>query len=427
LNFTSFLEEKMNTDHLKKRDPELGRLLAGEEQRQADTICLIPSENYVSRAVMEATGSCLTNKYSEGYPGRRYYQGQEYIDQLENLGIERAKALFGVEHANIQPYSGSIGVIAAYFAAGCKTGDTVMGLSLTHGGHLSHGHKVNLTGKIFKAVQYGVSEGDELIDYDELALVATQERPKMILAGATAYPRIIDFERIKQIADKVGAVFVADISHLAGLIVGGVHPSPFPHADIAVTTTHKTLRGPRGSMLLCNQEYAKAVDRAVFPLLQGGPHQHTQAGITVALKEAATPQFKDYAAQVVKNAKAMGESLKEKGYRLVSGGTDNHMVLVDLRAKDINGADAAILLEDCGLVCNMNTIPFDPGTPMKPSGVRMGTPAITTRGFTEKECAYVGELTARIIENRSNQAELDKVQQDVKALCDKFPIPEDMV
>ena len=417
----------MTFDHVNQTDAHVARLLAAEDTRQAETLALIPSENYTSRAVMEATGSSLTNKYSEGYPHKRYYQGQSVIDELETLGIERAKALFGADHANIQPYSGSIGVFSTYFAAGCKPGDTVMGLSLAHGGHLSHGHKVNITGKIFKSVQYGVSRETERLDYDEIEKLAMEHKPKVLMAGGSAYPRIFDFPRLAGIARKAGAVFIVDISHIAGLVAGGAHPSPVPHADIVVTTTHKTLRGPRGALIVCRQDFAQAVDRAVFPLMQGGPHQHTQAAIAVALEEASRPAFKEYAHQIVKNARALAETLASDGMRIVSGGTDNHLLLVDLRPKDINGGDAAVLLEEVGLVCNANMIPFDPGTATKPSGIRLGTPGVTTRGFKEDDCRRMGHWITRAIAERSNPEALQKIHEEVKADCARFPIPESMV
>ncbi|MBE7559277.1 serine hydroxymethyltransferase [bacterium] len=417
----------MNADALRRTDPEMTALLAEERKRQADTLALIPSENYASRAVEEATGCCLANKYSEGYPGRRYYQGQAVIDKCETLGIQRAKALFAADHANLQPYSGSVGVLATYFAAGCRPGDTIMGLSLAHGGHLSHGHSVNITGRIFNSVQYGVARETERLDYDEIEKLALECKPKVLMAGGSAYPRVFDFPRFRAIADKVGAIFIVDISHIAGLVVGGSHPSPVPHADIVVTTTHKTLRGPRGALIVCKDAFAKAVDRAVFPLLQGGPHQHTQAAIAVALKEAASPKFKEYAHQIVKNAQAMARVLADDGMRIVSGGTDNHLLLVDLQKKNINGKDAAVLLESVGLVCNANMIPYDPGTAAKPSGIRLGTPAITTRGMKEPDCERVGHLIARAINQRDHPAALAAIHEEVRELCRKFPIPEVMV
>ena len=417
----------MTSEALRHTDPEIVALIAEEEKRQRETLALIPSENYASRAVEEATGCCLANKYSEGYPGKRYYQGQSVIDKFETLGIQRAKALFGADHANLQPYSGSVGVFATYFAAGCQPGDTIMGLSLAHGGHLSHGHTVNITGKIFHSVQYGVARETEQLDYDEIEKMALECKPKVIMAGGSAYPRTLDFVRFRKIADSVGAVFIVDLSHLAGLVVGGSHPSPIPHADIVVTTTHKTLRGPRGAMIVCKEAFAKAVDRAVFPLIQGGPHQHTQTAIAVALKEAASPKFKDYAHQIVKNAQAMAQVLAADGMRIVSGGTDNHLMLVDLQPKQINGKDAAVLLETVGLGCNANMIPYDPGTAAKPSGIRLGTPAITTRGMQEKDCQQVAHLVARTINHRDDSAMLAKVRENVLELCARFPIPEVLV
>jgi len=408
---------------LKRSDPELFELLELEKLRQENVLRLIPSENYVSRAVMEATGSILTNKYSEGYPGKRYYQGQEFIDRMELLGIERAKSLFNAEHANIQPYSGSIAVLAAYFAF-AEPGDTIMGLSLAHGGHLSHGHSVNISGKLFRSVQYGVSQETERMDYAEILKLALESHPKVILCGGTAYPRIIHFDKFAEIARQVGAFLIADVSHIAGLIAAGQHPQPFPHVDAMVTTSHKTLRGPRGAMILCKKEHASRVDRAVFPLFQGGPHQHTQAGITTALREAMQPEFKTYGERIVVNCAVLAESLKNHGFRIISGGTDTHLMLVDVTTKGINGKAAAVLLEKCGIVCNFNMIPFDTGSAKSPSGIRLGTPALTTRGMGRVEMKLIANSILEAVENRDSDVRLSEIRQKVEDLCRSFPVPD---
>lgn len=411
-----------NLEHIRATDPEVADLIAAEERRQATTIRLIASENYVSRAVLEATGSVLTNKYSEGYQGRRYYQGQAQIDVIEKLAVERACALFGAEHANVQPYSGSPANLAVYYAF-CEPGDTVMGLGLPAGGHLTHGWKVNFSGRYFKPVQYSVNRDDERIDYDEVRRLALEHKPAMIIAGITAYPRVIDFERFKSIADEVGAKLLCDIAHISGLVAAGVHPSPVPVADAVSTTTHKTLRGPRGGMILCKQQHAKAIDRAVFPGLQGGPHNHTTAALAVALKEAHTPQFKGYAEQIVKNSKALCEGLKSHGFRLVTGGSDNHMAIVDLTPKGLGGKPAAIAMEKAGLVANYNTIPFDPRKPFDPSGVRIGTPSVTSRGMRESEMARIAEWMDRAVTHHDDDAVLAKIAGEVSELCRDFPAP----
>src|SRR5579864_9069180 len=364
-------------------DPEIAGLIHSEARRQAEKMRLIPSENYVSLAVLEACGTVLTNKYSEGYPGKRYYEGQRYIDQIETLAVERAKALFGVEHANVQPYSGSPANLAVYLAL-AQPGDTIMGMSLPMGGHLTHGWPVSVTGKWFKPVQYGVRADTGRVDMDEVRDLARRERPKLIFCGGTAIPRAIDFPAFAEIAREVDAVLVADIAHIAGLIAGGAHPSPVGHAPVITTTTHKTLRGPRGAMIMSTAEYASPLDKAVFPGLQGGPHNHTTAAIAVALHEAAQPEFAAYAHQVVANAKALADALLARGYDLVSGGTDNHLLLVDLTSKGIAGKPAAKALDRAGIELNFNTVPFDPRRPFDPSGIRLGTPAITTRGLTEQ-------------------------------------------
>src|SRR3954471_2095208 len=379
---------------LTRTDPELARLIEDEAGRQHDTLRMIASENYVSQAVLEATGTVLTNKYSEGYPGRRYYEGQRYIDPIEELAIARARSLFGVEHANVQPYSGSPANLAAYLAL-AKPGDTVMGMALPMGGHLAHGWPVSATGAWFRAVQYTVRRDDGRVDFDEVRDIARRERPKLIFAGGTAIPRTIDFPRFAEIAREVGAVLVADIAHIAGLIAGGAHPSPVGHASVITTTTHKTLRGPRGAMLLCDAEHAKAIDKAVFPGLQGGPHNHTTAGIAVALREAAQPSFRLYAHQIVANARALVTALLERGFDLVSGGTDNHLILLDLTGKQIGGKPAARALDRAGIETNYNTVPYDTRKPFDPSGLRLGTPALTTRGLTEAQMPQVADWISR--------------------------------
>src|SRR5512138_2725931 len=366
--------------HLAEADPEVAALVAGEEKREFEKIRLIPSENYASRAVLEATGSLFTNKYSEGYAGKRYYEGQQCVDPLEQLAIARAKALFGADHANVQPYSGSPANLAVYFAL-LKPGDTVMGMALPHGGHLTHGWNVSITGAFFRSVQYGVDIQTGLIDYDQVRELAVKERPKLMIAGATAYPRVIDFAAMRRIADEVGAHLLVDMAHIAGLVAGGAHPSPIPHAHVVSTTTHKSLRGPRGAMLLCKQEMAKAIDKAVFPGLQGGPHNHTTAGIAVALKA--------YARQIVANARALAACLAGCGFKLVSGGTDNHLILMDVTPRGMTGKAYAKALDRAGLECNYNTVPGDPRKPFDPSGLRLGTPACTSRGMKEPEMLKV--------------------------------------
>lgn len=407
---------------LERTDPETYDLIRREEDRQELTIRLIPSENYASRAVMEATGSVLTNKYSEGYPGRRYYEGQEFIDQIERLAVKRAKTLFGAEHANVQPYSGSPANQAVYLAL-LKPGDRVMGLSLPFGGHLTHGWKVNFSGIQYDAVQYEVDPKTHLIDLDKVDELARRERPRLIFTGGTAYPRIWDFEGFARIANEIDAVLVADIAHIAGLVVGGVHPHPIPHAPIVTTTTHKTLRGPRGGMILCTKEHARAIDRAVFPGLQGGPHNHTTASIAVALKEAASEDFRAYARQIVSNAKALAEALLERGFRLISGGTDNHLILVDMTARNINGKPAAQCLQKAGIECNYNTIPFEPRTPFDPSGVRLGTPAVTSRGMKEAEMKSIARWIDEAIRAADDDAKLGTIREEIAEVCRSFPAP----
>jgi len=409
-------------DALERTDREIFDLIKKEERYEFDSVRLIPSENYASSAVLEATGSILTNKYSEGYPGHRYYEGQRYIDQIESLVIERAKALFKVDHANVQPYSGSPANVAVYFAL-LKPGDTIMGLALQHGGHLTHGWNVSITGTFWRAAQYVVDRESQQIDYDALRDYARKERPKIIVCGGTAYPRIIDFRAFADIAKEVGAYLHADISHIAGLIVGGVHPDPSPYADVIMTTTHKTLRGPRGAMILCRKELADQIDRAVFPGLQGGPHNHTTAAIGVALKEAATPEFKQYAAQIVRNAKALGEELLARGFQLVSGGTDTHLLLVDLTPKKVIARKAAKALDEAGIVTNFNTVPYDPRRPFSPSGLRIGTPAVTSRGMGESEMRQIARWIDEVVAKVDDAATRKRVAGEVAEMCRGFPAP----
>lgn len=407
---------------LRMVDPEVFQLIKQEEKREFEKIRMIPSENYVSRAVLEATGSIFTNKYSEGYPGKRYYEGQQFVDPLEMLTIERAKKLFSAEHANVQPYSGSPANLAVYFAF-LNPNDTVMGMALPHGGHLTHGWNVSITGKYFRSVQYGVDVNTGMIDYDAVRELALKERPKLLIAGATAYPRIIDFKSMREIADEIGAIFLVDMAHIAGLVAGGVHPSPVPYAHVVTTTTHKTLRGPRGAMILCKSEYAKDIDRAVFPGLQGGPHNHTTAGIAVALGEASKPEFKAYAKQVVLNAQALASALQEFGFKLITGGTDNHLILMDVTPRGLTGKAFAKALDRAGIECNYNTIPGDPRKPFDPSGVRLGTPAITSRGMQEKEMEIIAKWFNRVAENINNEDEIERIFQEVRDFTRAFPCP----
>lgn len=407
-----------------RTDPALAALVRAEEQLQAETLRLIPSENYVSAAVLEATGTVLQNKYSEGYPGKRYYEGQQNIDPIETLAIDRAKAVFGADHANVQPYSGSPANLAVYLAF-AEPGDTVLGMSLPMGGHLTHGWGVSATGRWFRGVQYGVTRETGLVDFDEVRDLARKERPKLIFCGGTAVPRTIDFAAFAEIAREVDAVLVADIAHIAGLVAGGVHPSPVPHADVITTTTHKTLRGPRGAMLLARAEHAKAVDKAVFPGLQGGPHNHTTAAIAVALHEAAQLEFRAYAAQIVANAKELARELLGRGFDLVSGGTDNHLVLIDLTDKDVPGKVAAKALDRAGIVVNYNTVPFDPRKPFDPSGIRIGTPSLTSRGLTEQHMPAVAEWIERgVTAARTGDEEaLHRIRAEVRELMAAHPAP----
>ena len=409
-------------DSLRSIDPEVAGLIESEEQRQFDSIRLIPSENYVSEAVLEATGTVLTNKYSEGYAGRRYYEGQEHIDGIERLAIRRAKALFGAAHANVQPYSGSPANLAVYVGL-LEPGDTVLGMSLPHGGHLTHGWGVSVTGKYYRAVQYTLSRETGRLDYDQIRDLAREHEPRLIVAGATAYPRIIDFEAFASIAAEVGAYFLADIAHIAGLVVGGAHPSPVPHADVVTTTTHKTLRGPRGGMILCKKKHRKAINRAVFPGLQGGPHNHTTAGIAVALHEAAQPEFETYAANIVENSKALAGRLLEHGFDLVTGGTDNHLILFDATSRGTTGKELASALARAGIVTNANTVPFDPRSPFDPSGVRIGTPAVTSRGMGPVEMHAIGDWINAAVGVSDDETALANIAAEVRALCAGFPPP----
>jgi glycine hydroxymethyltransferase len=409
-------------------DPEIAALVRAEETLQTEKIRLIASENYVSQAVLEATGTVLTNKYSEGYPGKRYYEGQQVIDQVETIAIDRAKAVFGVDHANVQPYSGSPANLAVYLAL-ANAGDTVMGMALPMGGHLTHGWSVSATGKWFRAVQYDVGRDSGRVDMDQVREIALRERPKLIFCGGTAIPRIIDFPAFAEIAREVDAVLVADIAHIAGLIAGGAHPSPVGYAGVISTTTHKTLRGPRGAMLMCDEQYAKAIDKAVFPGLQGGPHNHTTAAIAVALHEAQQPEFRDYSAAIVTNAKALAEELSSRGFDLVSGGTDNHLILIDLTPQGVAGKPVAKALDRAGLVVNYNTVPYDPRKPFDPSGIRVGTPAITSRGMGITEMRQIGawfdEVVAAVAKNDEDtvNATTDRVEAQVRELTADFPAP----
>ncbi|MCK7622978.1 serine hydroxymethyltransferase [Streptomyces sp. RS10V-4] len=405
-------------------DPELAALIGAEERLQADTLRLIPSENYVSAAVLEATGTVLQNKYSEGYPGRRYYEGQQNIDVVETLAVDRAKALFGVEHANVQPYSGSPANLAVYLAF-ASPGDTVLGMSLPMGGHLTHGWGVSATGTWFNGVRYGVRADTGRIDFDQVRDLALKERPKIIFCGGTAVPRTIDFAAFGEIAREAGAVLVADIAHIAGLVAGGAHPSPVPHADVISTTTHKTLRGPRGAMLMSRAAHAKAIDKAVFPGLQGGPHNHTTAAIAVALREAAAPSFREYAHAVVANAKALAEALLARGFDLVSGGTDNHLVLIDLSSKEVPGKVAAKALDRAGIVVNYNTVPFDPRKPFDPSGIRIGTPSLTSRGLTPSDMPQVADWLDRGVRaaTTGDEEALSTLRKEVADLMTAHPAP----
>jgi glycine hydroxymethyltransferase len=402
-------------------DPQISNAIDNETRRQHEGLELIASENFVSEAVLEAAGSVFTNKYAEGYPGKRYYGGCEFTDVVENLARERAKQLFGAEHANVQPHSGSQANQSAY-AAVLQPGDTILGLNLAHGGHLTHGHPLNFSGKTYKIVPYGVTRETETIDYDDLEKIATAERPKLIIGGGSAYPRIIDFARMRQIADKVGALYLVDMAHFAGLVAGGAHPSPVPHAHIVTSTTHKTLRGPRAGMILSKQEFAAPIDKTVFPGMQGGPLVHIIAAKAVCFLEASQPSFRDYARQIVANAKVMAEVLAADGYRIVSGGTDTHLMLVDVFAKGMLGSEAEKALGEAGITVNKNAIPFDTNPPMKPSGIRIGTPAITTRGMKEAEMRQISHWIAEALNHRTDAAVLAKIRKQVLGMAEEFPL-----
>lgn len=411
----------MNLEKLAVCDPEIAAAIGEELGRQRNKIELIASENFVSPAVMEAMGSVLTNKYAEGYPGHRYYGGCEYVDKVETLAIERAKKLFGAEHANVQAHSGANANTAVYFAF-LQPGDTIMGMNLSQGGHLSHGSPVNISGKYYNVVPYGVTHETERIDYDEFARIAREAQPKLIVAGASAYPRVIDFERMAEIAHGVGAIFMVDMAHIAGLVAAGLHPSPVPYADIVTTTTHKTLRGPRGGLILCKEKYAKQIDKAIFPGVQGGPLMHVIAAKAVALGEALKPEFKEYAKQIIANCQALAEGLIAEGFRLVSGGTDNHLLLVDVRGQKMTGKTAEHLLDEVGVTCNKNTIPFDPESPFVTSGIRLGTAAVTTRGFKEADMKEVAAIIGLVLNNSEDVEKQAEAAQRVAALCAKYPM-----
>ena len=406
-------------------DTEIQEAINKELSRQRDKLEMIASENIVSKAVMQAQGSVLTNKYAEGYPGKRYYGGCEYVDVVEQLAIDRAKKLFGAEYANVQPHSGAQANTAVYFAL-LQPGDTILGMNLTDGGHLTHGSPVNISGKYFKIIPYGVDKETERIDYDELERLAKEHQPKLIVGGASAYSRVIDFERMAQIVKSVGAYFMVDMAHIAGLVAAGLHPSPVPYADVVTTTTHKTLRGPRGGLILCRDaEFGKQFNKAIFPGIQGGPLMHVIAAKAVAFKEALSDEFKVYQQQVLDNAKVLADELVKKGFRIVSGGTDNHLMLVDLRSKNITGKEAQFLLDEIGITANRNTIPFEPLSPFVTSGIRLGTPALTTRGLKEEDIREVADIIADVIENREDSAVIEAAKAKVQAICKKFPLYEE--
>ena len=409
-------------EEVKRVDKEIFELIKQEEQRQSDKIRLIASENYVSTAVLQATGSVLTNKYSEGYVGKRYYEGQQVVDQIESLAIQRAKDLFGADHVNVQPYSGSPANLAVYLAF-LSPGDTILGMALPHGGHLTHGARVSISGKYFKAESYGLNAKTGLLDYDSVRQKAHECNPKIIIAGHSAYPRFIDFEIFREIADEVGALLMVDMAHFAGLVAGGVHPSPVPHADIVTTTTHKSLRGPRGALIMCRQQHGAAIDKAVFPGIQGGPHNHTTAAMAIAFKEAQSEAFKEYSRQIVTNASVLSDTLKKWNFDLVTGGTENHLLLVDLTSKGVTGKTAAKALDSAGLVVNYNAVPFDARKPFDPSGIRMGTSAVTSRGFKEREMVQVGEWLNAVVSETENERLIEEISRDVAAFCKEFPAP----
>lgn len=412
--------------HLRRTDPEIYEAIQKEIRRQNDSLELIASENFTSLAVLEAAGSVLTNKYAEGYPAKRWYGGCENVDIAESLAIERAKKLFGAEHANVQPHSGTSANIAVFIAL-LQMGDKILAMDLAHGGHLSHGHKLNFSGKYYQIIPYGVSPKNEQIDYDELERLAVEHKPRMILVGASAYPRSFDFPRCRQIADKAGALLMVDMAHFAGLVAAGVHPNPVPYSDVVTTTTHKTLRGPRAGLILCEEKYAKAIDVTVFPGIQGGPLQHIIAAKAVALKEAMSPEFKSYARQIVANAKALAAGMTAQGYRVVSGGTDNHLMLVDVSVKGLNGKDCSDVLDRVRITVNKNMIPFDKGSAMKPSGIRLGTPAVTTRGMKEREMNRIAGLIGQALAAPNDESNLEKARKGVEELTKKFPLYKELL
>jgi glycine hydroxymethyltransferase len=412
-------------EHLRKTDPETARAIADELNRQKRKIELIASENFVSRAVLEALGTVLTNKYAEGYPGRRYYGGCEYVDRVEELARERAKKLFGAEHANVQPHSGAQANMGVYFAV-LEPGDTVLGMNLAHGGHLTHGSPVNFSGTLYKFVSYGVDEKTHRIDYDEVRRLALEHRPKLLVAGASAYPRVIDFARLREIADEAGCLLMVDMAHIAGLVAAGYHPNPVPYADFVTTTTHKTLRGPRGGMILCKEKYAKKIDKAIFPGIQGGPLMHVIAAKAVALAEALTEDFKDYSRRVVENAARLAEALSERGFNLISGGTDNHLILIDVRNLNLTGKEAERLLDEVGITVNKNAIPFDPESPFITSGIRIGTPAVTTRGMGPEAMEEIADIMALTLKNPGDDGVREEARRRVAALTERYPLYADM-
>lgn len=413
----------MNFDNVKKEDKDIYNLIEKELKRQQDGIELIASENIVSEAVMEAMGSYLTNKYAEGYPGKRYYGGCHVVDEIEQIAIDRAKELFGAEYANVQPHSGSQANMAVYFSV-LEPGDTVLGMDLSHGGHLTHGSPVNFSGRLFNFVSYGVDKETEMIDYENVRKIALENKPKLIVAGASAYSRIIDFAKLREIADEVGALLMVDMAHIAGLVAAGVHPSPVPYCDFVTSTTHKTLRGPRGGLILCKEKYGKLIDKNIFPGMQGGPLMHVIAAKAVCFKEALAPSFKEYGAQVVKNCKRLAEELIKRDFNIVSGGTDNHVFLVDLHNKEVTGKETENLLDRVGITLNKNTVPNETRSPFVTSGVRIGTAAVTTRGFKEEDMLVIAEIIDEAIKNRENEEALEGLKKKVKALCDKYPLYE---
>ncbi len=409
------------TTSLEQVDPEIHAAIKNEERRQSTGLELIASENFTYRAVLEATGSVFTNKYAEGYPGRRYYGGCEFVDVVENLAIDRAKTLFGADHVNVQPHSGSQANMAVYLTV-LKPGDTILGMNLSHGGHLTHGHPLNFSGKYYRIVPYGVRKDSEIIDYDELASLAREHKPKLIIVGASAYPRTIEFERIAKVARETGALMMVDIAHIAGLVATGVHPSPVPHAEFVTSTTHKTLRGPRSGMVMCREQFAKDLNRSVFPEMQGGPLVHVIAAKAVCFKEAATDEFRSYIRQVVTNAKTLAARIAARKFRIVSGGTDTHLMLVDVFSKGINGKQAEQALDSAGITVNKNAIPFDQNPPLTPSGIRIGTPAVTTRGMKEAEMEAIGDWIADVLEHINDESVQKRVRREVQTLCERFPL-----